>query len=62
MEKVTDPYILLHDTFYQTAESGYNIGPFKAIEDSLAKFPHLRFHRVDTNTGLPGMTFLYPAK
>ncbi|MES2893447.1 MAG: CmcI family methyltransferase [Bacteroidota bacterium] len=59
---VPDPKIILHDTFYQTGEPRYNIGPYQAIEDTLAKFPHLSFNRIDTNTGLPGMTFLYPAK
>lgn len=61
LREVADPCILLHDTFYQTAESGYNIGPFKAIEDCLSRDKHVQFHRIDTNTGLPGMTFLYPA-
>lgn len=59
MEKVKNPKIILHDTFYQTKESNYNIGPFKAIEDALSKFPGISFKRIDTNTGLPGMTFLY---
>ena len=61
IEQVKNPKIILHDTFYQTEESGYNIGPFKAIENVLLKFPHIKFKRIDTNTGLPGMTFLYAA-
>lgn len=51
--------ILLHDTFYQTMDSGYNIGPHKAIEDCLRK-SRTKYKRVDTATGLPGMTLLYP--
>lgn len=59
VESVDRPNIILHDTFYQTTESEYNIGPSKAINDVLLKFPRIHFKRVDTNTGLPGMTFLY---
>jgi cephalosporin hydroxylase len=59
LQKVKAPAILLHDTFYQTAESGYNIGPFEAIETVLKKYPHLSFKKIATATGLPGMTFLY---
>jgi cephalosporin hydroxylase len=51
--------IILHDTFYQAEESGYNIGPFQAIEDALNNFPQKNIRRIDTATGLPGMTFLY---
>jgi len=50
--------ILLHDTFYQSAESGYNLGPYKAITDTLSNMPH-RYKNISTNTGLPGMTLLY---
>jgi len=50
--------ILLHDTFFQSAESGYNIGPHQAIVDVLAAAP--RHYRVlSSQTGLPGMTLLY---
>lgn len=51
--------VLLHDTFYQSADSKYNIGPSKAINDCLKKSKS--YKRVDTKTGLPGMTLLYPA-
>jgi cephalosporin hydroxylase len=57
--KVHKPSIILHDTFYQTEESGYNTGPYRAINDVLLNFPDSKFKRIDTNTGLPGMTFLY---
>lgn len=59
IENVNKPAIILHDTFYQTKESGYNIGPHKAIEDMLLQFSQIKFKRIDTLTGLPGMTFLY---
>ncbi len=50
--------ILLHDTFFQSPESGYNVGPHNAIEDVLAA-KSKKFLRISTNTGLPGMTLLY---
>lgn len=55
-----DAIVLLHDTFYQSAESGYNIGPFEAINEVLAKRGQ-GYARISTNTGLPGMTLLHPA-
>ncbi len=49
--------VLLHDTLYQSKDSGYNIGPWKAIEEFLKK--HKEYQRLSTATGLPGMTLLY---
>ena len=54
------PVVLLHDTFYQSPESGYNVGPHRAIDTMLAEAPK-RFRRLDSGVGLPGMTLLYPA-
>jgi cephalosporin hydroxylase len=51
--------ILLHDTFYQSPQSNYNIGPYKAINECL-KAASKKYKRLDTATGLPGMTLLYP--
>jgi len=51
--------VLLHDTFYQSAESGYNVGPHRAIEEVLQAHPG-RYRRLDSGLGLPGMTLLYP--
>ena len=59
LKAIKKPHILLHDTFYQTPEAGYNIGPYRAIEDVIAKYPQFFLKRIDTNTGLPGMSFLY---
>ena len=59
LKKVEHPYIILHDTFKQTEESNYNIGPSKAIDDIILEFKDIKFKRIDTYTGLPGMTFLY---
>jgi cephalosporin hydroxylase len=58
MTKVPNASILVHDTFYQSAESGYNIGPHRAITDALASTPN-PYKEISTNTGLPGMTLLY---
>jgi cephalosporin hydroxylase len=50
--------VLLHDTFNQSSESGYNVGPHRAIEDALRAHPG-RYRRIDSGLGLPGMTLLY---
>jgi cephalosporin hydroxylase len=52
--------VLLHDAFYQSSESGYNIGPYLAIERVLRERAG-RFKRLDSGLGLPGMTLLYPS-
>ncbi len=59
LENIINPHILLHDTFYQSEESHYNIGPFKAIEDVFKESTNKRFKKIITNIGLPGMTFMY---
>jgi cephalosporin hydroxylase len=58
MTHMPDANILLHDTFFQSAESGYNIGPYQAIAEAMAATPG-RYRTLSTNTGLPGMTLLY---
>ena len=55
LKHIPDAIVLLHDTFYQSENSNYNIGPFKAIEDSL-KDKRNEFKLISTNTGLPGMS------
>ncbi len=55
---IPDANVLLHDTFYQSIESGYNIGPHQAIEEVLRNHPE-RYRRIDSGLGLPGMTLLY---
>ena len=59
MEKRPGAAILIHDTFYQSPDSGYNTGPWRAVEDALRAFPG-RYARLSTQTGLPGMTLLIP--
>lgn len=55
---IPDAFVLLHDTFFQSADSGYNIGPYKAISDVLSMIPD-KYHRIETKMGLPGMTLIY---
>jgi len=54
---VPDASALAHDTFFQSAESNYNVGPSRAIDEIVGKFPS-RFHLVKSGLGLPGMTLL----
>lgn len=58
LKTMPDAVVLLHDTFYQSEDSGYNVGPNKAIKDVLDTLS-LEYKRVDTQIGLPGMTLLY---
>ena len=58
MTHMPDANILVHDTFYQSSESGYNVGPYKAIDEAMVAVPD-RYRRLSTDTGLPGMTLLY---
>ncbi len=52
-----DAAILLHDTFLQSEDSKYNIGPYNAVSEFLEK--HTEYKSIKTETGLPGMTLIY---
>ncbi|MEH2591181.1 class I SAM-dependent methyltransferase [Bradyrhizobium sp. AZCC 1721] len=54
---VPDASALAHDTFFQSAESKYNVGPARAICEIVAKYPS-RFKVINSGLGLPGMTLL----
>ena len=54
---VPDASALAHDTFFQSSESNYNVGPARAIDEIIAKFPS-RFRIIKSGLGLPGMTLL----
>ena len=54
---IPDASALAHDTFFQSAESNYNVGPALAIDEIVRKFPG-RFHVIKSGLGLPGMTLL----
>ena len=58
MKNMPDANILLHDTFFQSPESGYNIGPYQAIAEAMTAASG-RYRILSTNMGLPGMTLLY---
>ena len=51
--------ILIHDTFYQSTESNYNIGPWKAVNELINLHRNNKYKKIEINTGLPGMTLLY---
>jgi len=54
----TDLKILVHDTFYQSDKANYNIGPYKAISNTLENKKE-KFKTISTNLGLPGLTLIY---
>jgi hypothetical protein len=54
---IPDASALAHDAFFQSAESNYNVGPARAIDEVIEKFPS-RFRVVKSGLGLPGMTLL----
>lgn len=58
VREVPAPAVLLHDTFKQSPEAGYNVGPANAIAEVTAAHPG-RFKRLESGLGLPGMTLLY---
>ena len=58
LAKAPNAVVLLHDTFYQSEESKYNIGPFKAVKEVLSHQKE-KYETIATNMGLPGMTLVY---
>jgi len=58
MTGIPEAHILLHDTFFQSSESGYNVGPHRAISEATTE-TDVRYRVLSTQTGLPGMTLLY---
>jgi cephalosporin hydroxylase len=55
-----DASALAHDTFFQSADSNYNVGPARAVDDVVRSFPG-RFTIIKSGLGLPGMTLLATA-
>jgi len=51
--------VLIHDTFFQSEGSCYNVGPYNAIR-TVMKSRKESYKILSTNTGLPGMTFIQP--
>ncbi len=58
-QHIPDANVLLHDTFHQSAESGYNVGPCEAIRAVLDECMRGSHRRIDSGLGLPGMTLLF---
>lgn len=58
MTNIPRANILIHDTFYQSSKSKYNIGPIKAVKSVLKSFPN-KYKIISQNLGLPGMSLLY---
>jgi cephalosporin hydroxylase len=57
IRNVPSANILVHDTYFQTDGSGYNIGPYLAVQNALEDNGG-RFEVYSQNLGLPGMTLL----
>ena len=55
-----DASVLAHDTFFQSADSNYNVGPARAIDEVVRSLPG-RFMVIKSGLGLPGMTLLATA-
>ncbi|MCA6364731.1 MAG: class I SAM-dependent methyltransferase [Bacteroidetes bacterium] len=58
LDQVPNAVVLLHDTFYQSPGSAYNIGPNEAIKAVLANRGGA-YKTISTQLGLPGMTLVY---
>jgi hypothetical protein len=58
IERFPRAIILLHDTFYQSEASGYNIGPYRAIQNVMSE-TGAPYKVMSSCGGLPGMTLLY---
>ena len=52
-----DASALAHDSFFQSSDSNYNVGPSLAIDEVVRNFPS-RFKVIKSGLGLPGMTLL----
>jgi len=56
LENIPQAIVILHDTFYQSSESGYNIGPFVAVNEVVNTD---KYSIISTQMGLPGMSLVY---
>ena len=57
VKNIPNAHILVHDTFYQSQKSGYNIGPYQAVQEFLRKHRSM-YHVYTCNLGLPGMVLM----
>jgi cephalosporin hydroxylase len=58
IRQVKNPIFIIHDTFYQSPEAHYNIGPYSAIKEFLVT-SNENYDMLSTNTGLPGLIVLF---
>ncbi|MFT6069696.1 MAG: cephalosporin hydroxylase [Bacteriovoracaceae bacterium] len=56
-QHIESPNFIIHDTFLQSQESDYNVGPHLAVKEFVERNPGV-FQKMECNLGLPGMTFL----
>lgn len=54
---IPEASMLLHDTFFHSAESRYNVGSHTAVAETLAKTPG-KYEVIHSGLSLPGMTLL----
>lgn len=59
IDNVPNANIIVHDTFYQSPNSGYNIGPHQAFQDVLPELRKKGYKTIGTSIGLPGMILVY---
>jgi cephalosporin hydroxylase len=58
IKNIPQAWILLHDTFNQSEGSGYNTGPYRAVNDVLAVTEE-KYRIISQDLGLPGMILLW---
>ncbi|HBG06021.1 MAG: hypothetical protein A2075_15660 [Geobacteraceae bacterium GWC2_58_44] len=56
--RVPSASVLVHDTFQQSVDSGYNTGPYRAVQDVL-RSTGTGLQVVSQDLGLPGMMLLW---
>ena len=59
IKEIPHAVVLVHDTFFQSSQSKYNTGPFRAVQVVLRSISR-KYKIISVNTGLPGMTLIYP--
>ncbi len=60
MSEIPDAIILVHDSFYQSSDAGYNLGPHEAIQSAVERRAG-RYRIQESGLGLPGLSLLYPS-
>jgi len=58
---VPNAHILVHDTFNQSEKSGYNTGPYRAVQDTVSSMSG-KYQLIAQEMGLPGLTLIRPRR